>query len=124
MAASQRNKGAAGERELCSFLSRALHRPITRNLSQTRDGGDDILDVGPFDIEVRRREQLSLGSWWADVCARPIELNRFPALAYRQSRQPWRIMVPLRYFRPQIGSNEPVTLTLNGFVQVVKAGRV
>lgn len=120
MSKASRDKGGRGEREFSRILSQALGDNIARNLSQTRDGGYDLLDVSLFDIEVRRREQVSEGAWWKEVCERQIADGKFPALAYRQNRQPWRVIIPLGFFRPA-GGNEPVTLTLDGFICVVKA---
>lgn len=119
MTAHSRNKGCSGEREFCRLLSEALGTQISRNITQVRDGGYDILGVSLFDIEVRRREQVSEGAWWKEVCERPIADGRYPALAYRQNRKPWRILIPLRFFREK-GGNEPVWLTLDGFVHVVR----
>lgn len=38
MSASQRNKGAAGEREVCSLIREHLGIKAVRNLMQTREG--------------------------------------------------------------------------------------
>jgi len=51
--ASQRNKGAAGERELAKLLSEALDIDCSRNLEQTRCGGvlegrDDRASIEPM----------------------------------------------------------------------------
>lgn len=94
MSASQRNKGGRGEREFLRLLGERLGRDLRRNLQQTREGGADCLDVAGFSIEVKRQEKLSLGAWW-DQAVRQTTGNHTPALAYRQSRHPWRIMVPI-----------------------------
>jgi hypothetical protein len=63
MGASQRRKGAAGEREVCALLTDALGSRITRNIGQARDGGDDIT-LAPFAIEVKRRARIgNLYEW-------------------------------------------------------------
>ena len=62
MSASQRNKGSRGERELFALLTEQLGVTVTRNLSQTRAGGADALDVPGWSIECKRQESLSLAS--------------------------------------------------------------
>lgn len=54
----QRTKGAAGERELCAHLTRDLDTPVTRNIGQARDGGDDITVAG-LCIEAKRRKGIA-----------------------------------------------------------------
>lgn len=92
MSNSQRRKGACGERELAKALSELLNLDISRNLDQTRDGGHD-LDGLPFALEVKRQEKLSLGKWWRQAVEQAN--GRPPVLAYRQSRKPWRFVVPV-----------------------------
>lgn len=53
MSKSERNKGASGERELCRILFQEIGFEAKRNLSQTREGGCDIV-CGPYDLEVKR----------------------------------------------------------------------
>ena len=59
MSASQRNKGAAGEREVCSLIREHLGIKAVRNLLQTREGGAD-LKLNPYSIEVKRRAASAL----------------------------------------------------------------
>jgi len=92
MGKSQRNKGAAGERELSKILADRLGIDCHRNLEQTRSGGADLLGVGPWAVEIKRQERLCIEQWWAQACA---QSDAYPALAYRQSRQPWTIIIPL-----------------------------
>ena len=95
MGAAQRLKGQRGERELCRLLSDELGEEYTRTLDQVRDGGADLAQVGSFALEVKRAERLDLAKWWAQACRQAAEVELAPALAYRQSRQPWRFLVPL-----------------------------
>lgn len=94
MSASQRNKGSAGEREFLRLLGERLGRDLRRNLQQSICGGADCLDVAGFSVEIKRQEILSLGAWWTQAI-RQATGNHTPALAYRQSRHPWRIVVPI-----------------------------
>lgn len=59
MSASQRRKGANGEREICSLLSDALGFNVSRRLGQARDSGHDI-DIPGFSAEVKRRKKIAL----------------------------------------------------------------
>jgi hypothetical protein len=61
MGRAERAKGARGENEYASLLAEALGQPIRRKLGQARDGGDDI-EVGPFRIEVKRKQRRSDGT--------------------------------------------------------------
>ena len=94
MGASQRRKGAAGERELANLLVDHLGGDVVRNLEQTRSGGHDLVGVDPFAIEVKRHETLAIPAWWRQACDQSPS-DMIPALAYRQSRRPWRFVLPL-----------------------------
>ncbi|MHB1322328.1 MAG: putative PDDEXK endonuclease [Acidithiobacillus ferrivorans] len=102
MSASQRNKGAAGERELFALLTEQLGVTVTRNLTQTRGGGADALDVPGWAIECKRCEALSLASWWNQARRQADDLDRKPALFYRQSRKPWRAVLDLHHIAPGV----------------------
>lgn len=93
MSATQRRKGAAGERELARLLTEELGVDIWRNLEQVRSGGADLLGLACWSIEVKRQERLALPTWWRQACAEAGEY--LPVLAYRQSRRPWRFRLPL-----------------------------
>lgn len=118
----QRRKGANAERELCRLLSDHLGDDVIRNLSQSRDGGHDLLGVGRFALEVKRCEKLSLFRWWMQAYDQAQDAGLWPALAYRQSRQPWRFAVPvevvLRAHDPHLW--EPATMGIYGFAMVVR----
>ena len=102
MSASQRNKGAAGERELFALLTEQLGVTVTRNLTQTRGGGADALDVPGWAIECKRCEALSLASWWNQAQRQADDLSRKPALFYRQIRKPWRAVLDLHHIAPEV----------------------
>jgi len=102
MTKMQRTKGAAGERELFSLLTEHLGVTVTRNLSQTRSGGADALDVPGWAIECKRCEALSLASWWNQAQRQADDLDRKPALFYRQSRRPWRAVLDLHHIAPEV----------------------
>jgi len=95
---SRRAKGGAGEREFFKALSALLGETVTRDLSQTRDGGADGR-IGPWRIEIKRQEKARIGPWWEQACAQAAP-PAYPALAYRASRQPWRVIVALTSLAP------------------------
>jgi Holliday junction resolvase len=94
MAKMQRSKGARGERELARLLADELGTDITRNLLQTREGGHDLEGL-PFALEVKRQETLNINAWWRQAVAQAEASGLSPALAYRQSRKPWKFIVRL-----------------------------
>lgn len=89
MSASQRTKGASAEREVCTILRDALGTTVTRELGQARDGGGDVR-LGPFLLEVKRRETLAMDAWSRQVEA-AVDPDQIPVVVYRRSREPWRV---------------------------------
>ena len=59
MSASQRRKGAAGEREWCAFLAGIGIAGAKRLLGQARDGGGDV-PVPPILWEVKRHAAFAV----------------------------------------------------------------
>ena len=122
MGASQRNKGASGERELAKLVSEALGVNCSRNLEQSRAGGADLLDVWPWAIEVKRHEKLQIPKWWGQACQQAKDL--YPALAYRQSRQPWTVLVPLSVLMGEpddFVTGHRAALSFEGFCTLTRA---
>ena len=96
MANKSRNKGKTGEREFINLLSSRLPGcTLARNLMQTREGGHDVDGLDDWAIEIKRQETLSIGTWWRQATKQAQEASKRPALAYRQSREPWRILVEM-----------------------------
>ena len=95
-----RNKGAAGEREVAKILTDNLGFVVKRNLSQSRDGADDIT-IQKFRVEVKRQETLAIDKWSTQVeaCSNPGEV---PVVIYRRSGQPWRVCLLLDDFIPML----------------------
>lgn len=117
MGVSERNKGKSGERELGRLLGERLGYDVTRNLDQSRDGGCDLIGVGAFALEVKRQEKLALVSWWAQACEQAARAGLIPCLAYRQSRRPWRFILPLGVLMSEALDYQAIaTLELEGFV--------
>lgn len=91
-----RAKGSAAERELADLLTRwaaeiGITLDLKRNLEQVRGGGHDLVGLEAYGmaVEVKRVEQLSLGSWWQQACRQADAIQCRPVLAWRQNRKPW-----------------------------------
>ncbi|CAB4188053.1 hypothetical protein UFOVP1166_37 [uncultured Caudovirales phage] len=93
-----RNKGARGENELAAMLSDELGFVVKRKLGQARDGADDI-EVGPFRIEVKRRETLAIMQWVRQIEACTPK-DQIPVVAFRQNGQEWRVVLRMKDFLP------------------------
>jgi Holliday junction resolvase len=91
---SSRTKGQAGEREICKILGEALGISLERNLEQTRDGGCDIR-LRHWAIEVKRQEKLQVDKWWEQAVSQAEKCEKHPILIFRQSRMPWRVIMPV-----------------------------
>ena len=87
--ARSRNKGANAEREVLRLLGDELGVALMRNLTQTRGGGADCLEVAGWAIEVKRCEQLSRPAWWRQACRQAEQASARPMLLYRRSRESW-----------------------------------
>lgn len=101
-----RQKGATAERELATELNTqinvvrlALGMPVCtepivqRNQNQSAVGGCDLVGTFGYAIEVKRQEQLSINTWWAQ-CVKSAEfLDEAPVLIFRQSKQKWRVIL-------------------------------
>lgn len=100
-----RNKGQRGEREFIKMMQDAVDDvfrdspdrfELKRNLFQTREGGDDVAGMPEeFDfvsVEIKFQEQLHLNKWW-EQAVRQAGGTKIPVLAFRQSRQKWKVML-------------------------------
>lgn len=103
-----RQKGAEGERQVYKMLNdiivevmRAANYPddeiakaqnmVQRNQNQSAVGGNDLTNTFGMSIEVKRQEQLSIGTWWAQCVAAADRNKELPVLIFKQNRKPWRI---------------------------------
>jgi len=93
MGKMSRDKGAAAEREVFKIIRDTTGIDIMRNLEQYQGTDSDAHILG-FCIEIKRVEQLSLKTWWDQVLKVARKSREVPVLIYRQSRQPWRVMLP------------------------------
>lgn len=113
---SSKRKGSAGERQFCRWLWDYLEIDAERNLSQTRDGGADII-TADFIFEVKRVENLNLANAWRQVAISSKAINKKrrergesvaePVLAHRVNNSPWSFCISAKH----IGLN-------NGFIML------
>lgn len=96
MSKMSRTKGQRGEREFFGLLSEELGTCVRRNVDQARNGGADGIEVPGWAIEVKRVESGFQSAWWEQAQSQAEVMHRCPALAYRASRQPWRVRVLMR----------------------------
>ena len=127
-----RNKGGRGEREFCDILTRGLPGlvnkfglplVISRNLDQVRDGGADIMSLPPFAIEVKRHETLQLNPWWKQTLSQRTPTHPIPVLAWRKTRQPWRIrMLSIHICEEELSGPGYLTvdISLEHFIYIVR----
>ncbi len=119
----RKRKGAQGEREFLKALKDAGYiGDLERNLMQTRDGGADCLSIDGLAVEVKRWERLAIASWWEQTLRQAADTNRWPALAYRQNRKPWRVQVDLGWLTGEDRYiDQLATITIENFVQRLNA---
>ena len=98
-----RTKGVEAEREFCRLVSTLTEgrANLRRNLSQSRDCGDDT-GFGQFSIEIKRYQSArdaQVKKWWQQCQANAAQQNKVPVLAFRADNQAWQILMhPNRFF--------------------------
>ena len=95
MSASQRNKGAAGEREWDAYLTIQGYPGEPRLLGQARDGGGDVLRP-PFLYEVKRYHAIAVRKWLDQAHASVINYKgvEIPVVAMREDgRKDWMVLL-------------------------------
>ena len=95
MSVTQRRKGQAGEREAHRELHQHLGDVVgKRELSQTRDGGPDLIINGiDLAVEVKRQERASLQVWMDQ--ATNGHTHRMAAVMWRPNRGKWIVAMPI-----------------------------
>lgn len=92
---SSRNKGANAERELAKLIGDRLGVTMRRTpLSGGMDWKGDIVGWPGYHVEAKRCERLSIPAWVKqaeDDCPE----GCVPLVAFRSSRQPWRVVIGL-----------------------------
>lgn len=96
MGKASRTKGAASERELASII-----RDHGFDCARTARNGltsEDVTHTVPgVWLECKRRETLAIPAWTRQA-EKDAPAGLVPVVAFRQSRQPWRVVLPLDEF--------------------------
>ncbi|MDP2652198.1 MAG: hypothetical protein Q8O94_03610 [bacterium] len=116
---ASRSKGQVGERELRDIINATLGTEIGRELSQVRDGGADLI-LGDYYIECKRQETLHIGDW-CHQAEKAAEGRGKPVVAYRRSREPWRIVLRIEDFLELLKERCPLCSSRNTSQGVVEA---
>lgn len=94
MSATQRNKGARGEREVCALIEEHLGVKAVRNLDQTREGGADI-KLSPYCLEVKRRARIGLIYDWMAQARKECSDEERPIVICRADGKEWLAVLPI-----------------------------
>jgi len=112
MGKGQRAKGAQGERELAGRLTELLgNQTVQRELSQTRDGGCDMVlksTAGPVHVECKRVERRSPDIFaWLGQCEASCQNGELAVVAWRPNRRGWTITLSLEDFATLLREAQP-----------------
>ena len=98
MSRSERDKGAAGEREVAAiFRAHGFDCDRVPNSGGLRLKGDlygSRYRRLPCHVEVKRQERAQIWAWWAQATSEAEEDVR-PVLAFRRNRSEWLAVVRL-----------------------------
>lgn len=92
-----KQKGERGEREVCGIITRLTGEPSKRKLGQAREGGGDV-DWGPFLLEVKARQTVSMPAWQEQVRIAANESGQVPAVVWRRKGEEFWIALPFEEF--------------------------
>ena len=92
---SNRNRGAAAERELARWIRDELGIDVARELKQFQQAQHfDLTPVGPFGIECKYHARLNVKDWWKQAAASAKASALVPVVAYKVARKGWRFVLP------------------------------
>lgn len=132
---NSRAKGASGERELIGELKKLLPPELTdgleRNLEQVRGGGHDINGLPGWTLEVKRYSEVKpadMERFWLQTTEQARNDHGRPALAYRQDRRDWRVVIRMEDMCDWVSAGDDYDytceLSLRAFALLVKASHV
>src|SRR5205807_3693116 len=94
MSRRERDKGAAGEREVAAiFRAHGFDCDRVPNSGGLRLKGDLYGEL-PVHVEVKRQERLQLWQWWGQA-ASDAGVKQRPVVAFRRNRSEWLAVVRL-----------------------------
>ena len=99
MAINSRTKGAVGERELALLLRTAGYANARRSAQYCGNTGEapDITGIDGLHIECKRREQIQ-DEVFLQQAEREAKKGLVPLVAYRRSREKWKVCTRLDLF--------------------------
>lgn len=125
-------KGKGAEREIAKLLNASIEKvfnennvslpeqPIVqRNQNQSAVGGADLIGTFGFAIEVKRQENLSINTWWAQTMQQAVILKQHPVLMYKQNYRPWLVVTMMAWWTPRGSLRQVrVTMSLEDFLEI------
>lgn len=100
-----RTKGHSYEREVRDAL-RAAGYVTARQLGQARDGGADLLPIGPYVIEAKRRARIPFLTWM-DQATAACAPGQVPVVICRGDRGASHVVLRLRDWLPMLQATLP-----------------
>lgn len=92
---SNRNRGAAAERELARWIRDELGVNVERNLKQFQKSQEgDLTPLGPFLIECKYHARINTRDWWRQAVESSKKAEAIPVVAYKVARKGWRFVLP------------------------------
>jgi Holliday junction resolvase len=92
---SNRNRGAAAERELARWIRDELGIDVSRQLKQFQEAQHfDLTPVGPFGIEAKYHARINVKDWWKQAVVSAKASSLTPVVAYKVARKGWRFVLP------------------------------
>ena len=113
MSRSERDKGAAGEREVA-----AIFRAVGFDCDRTPNSGGlrikgDLAGTVPAHVEVKRQETLRLPLWLRQA-REEAPSGVVPVVAFRQSRGEWYAALPLSHLATLLSAAESLVTEYEG----------
>ena len=117
---NSRAKGASGEREVCSILSKLTGgMVVTRSLESVRSGGADITCIPGLSIEVKRKKYVlpnDMSAFWLQCISQAEDTKCKPVLFSKEDRRQWLVTVALGdVFPVQDMKCLPLTMGIDAF---------
>lgn len=75
------------ERKMAKKFNESFGIDCQRNLQQSINGGDDLLGVPFFSIELKKHKTKAIGTWWRQCEESARRQGKTPVLIYEMPRQ-------------------------------------
>lgn len=82
-----RSKGQNFERKMSKMFNESFGLSTERNLQQSINGGDDLIGVPFFSIELKKHNTKTIGTWWKQCAESARRQSKMPVLIYEMPRQ-------------------------------------